>query len=249
METYLVQEFARMAGVTVRTLHYYDETGLLKPTRRAGARYRVYQRGDLLRLQQILTLKAMGFALDEIRDLLESDGYDIQESLRIQKDAIDRRITQLQQASAALEKTLEMLGQARDLDWAHVSTIIQIVSRDDKHEWARRYFSEAALRKIQVREIPVEEIRQGERDWMRLAEQFKAVQHLPPDHPDVQALMPEYARLIEGFTQGDPEIEASLRRMYNDFENIPSEFRIYDAALARFMREACQIYYQRRDNP
>src|SRR5689334_328532 len=89
--TYLVGEFATLAGVTVRTLHHYDETGLLKPSQHTRAKHRLYREEDLLRLQQILTFKQLGFSLEEIHDLLESDTYDLRETLRIQKQALDQR--------------------------------------------------------------------------------------------------------------------------------------------------------------
>ncbi|MCK7478369.1 MAG: MerR family transcriptional regulator [Candidatus Moduliflexus flocculans] len=69
---YLVREFAKLTRVTVRTLHYYDQIGLLEPSFERPNGYRVYTDADLLKLQQIVTLKFMGFSLDEIRRLLEA---------------------------------------------------------------------------------------------------------------------------------------------------------------------------------
>src|SRR5688572_5546967 len=93
---YMVREFAKLAGVTVRTLHFYDREGLLKPSEYTGKKHRLYAQQDLLRLQQIITLKHLGFSLKEIGDVLKNPGYNIRESLRIQKEAIDRRILQMQ---------------------------------------------------------------------------------------------------------------------------------------------------------
>src|SRR5579871_878604 len=133
-QTYLVHEFAELAGVTVRTLHYYDQAGLLKPARRAESQHRVYCEHDLLRLQQILTLKALGFALGEIRALLDSPSYDVQASLRIQKEAIDRRIAQLQEASHTLDEVITLVGTAQ-VNWPHVVTLIRAVSADEHRQW------------------------------------------------------------------------------------------------------------------
>lgn len=245
--TYLINEFAKLAGVTVRTLHYYDQTGLLKPRKRGTVRH--YQPHDLLRLQQILTLKAMGFTLDEIRALLDDPAYDVQKSLRIQKDAIDRRIEQLQQASRALEQTIAMLGNYQPDDWAHVITIIRIVSAGDKQEWFRRYFSEEQMAQIAARQTPAEKIREGERDWLHLIEAFSQHRHLAPDHPEVQRLAATMHRLIHAFTQGDAGLRASLESMYKNFDQIPAEFRLYDADLQRFMNTAFAIYEERNSTP
>ncbi|NTV79958.1 MAG: MerR family transcriptional regulator, partial [Candidatus Aminicenantes bacterium] len=85
---YLVREFAQLTRVTVRTLHYYDQVGLLKPSFERPNGYRVYTDADLLRLQQIVTLKFMGFSLDEIRRLLDSKGYEAVKALKVQAEAV-----------------------------------------------------------------------------------------------------------------------------------------------------------------
>ena len=73
--TYQAIEFARMAGVTVRTLHHYDRIGLLKPSSHTGAGYRLYRKQDLVRLQQIVTLKFIGFPLSQIKKLLNRNSF------------------------------------------------------------------------------------------------------------------------------------------------------------------------------
>ena len=73
-DRYLVKEFADLTKVTVRTLHYYDQVGLLKPSFEKPNGYRVYTDADLWKLQQIVTLKFMGFSLGQIRRLLDSKG-------------------------------------------------------------------------------------------------------------------------------------------------------------------------------
>src|SRR5437660_8343322 len=78
---YRVSEFAEKAGVTVRTLHYYDRLGLLKPSGRTDAGYRLYGERDLVRLQQIVTLKFIGMPLREIKDLLNQGDLDLAATL------------------------------------------------------------------------------------------------------------------------------------------------------------------------
>ena len=68
-------EFARLAGITVRTLHHYDQLGLLSPARRSGAGYRLYTTTDLNRLQQIMSLRYLGLPLEEIGAMLRDPGY------------------------------------------------------------------------------------------------------------------------------------------------------------------------------
>src|SRR5262249_28935324 len=70
-----VGELARRTGLTVRTLHHYDAIGLLKPSLHTEAGYRLYTAGDIARLQQVLSLRQLGFSLEEVRDCLDRPGF------------------------------------------------------------------------------------------------------------------------------------------------------------------------------
>lgn len=85
LKTYKAKDVALIAGVSVRTLHDYDEIGLLVPSGRTGAGYRLYDENDLMRLQQILIGRSLGLALEEIRLSLDDDNFDYAQSLRRQR--------------------------------------------------------------------------------------------------------------------------------------------------------------------
>ena len=103
---YTVGEVSRRCGVTVRTLHHYDAIGLLSPTGRTASGYRVYDAGDLARLQHIVVYRRLGFALEEIRRML-AEGADLQTHLRRQRLAVTSRIEELHDLVAALDRALE----------------------------------------------------------------------------------------------------------------------------------------------
>ncbi|MFC5910387.1 MerR family transcriptional regulator [Streptacidiphilus monticola] len=105
---YSVGEVSRLAKVTVRTLHHYDEVGLLHPSARTSAGYRRYDDADLDRLQQILFYRELGFSLDDIAAVLDdSAGTPPSEHLRRQHALLTDRIARLQQMAAAVERALE----------------------------------------------------------------------------------------------------------------------------------------------
>lgn len=243
-KTYQVREFAQLAGVTVRALHFYDQTGLLKPGRANNAKYRQYRQDDLLRLQQILTLKYLGFSLREIEDLLASPAYDARRSLAIQKEAIDRRIEQMQNVSKALEVLLETPGE---IDWELVTVVIRAMTDDDRGKWLEKYYTPEARERLAERQAQFTsgDAIDGTRKWMALIDAFREKQHLPPDHPDVQTLAAEAIALVEAFTGGDPAITASLKAMYQDYGAMPQAYRLADEGLMQFMGEAQQIYRDR----
>lgn len=105
MEALTVGQVAETFGVTVRTLHHYDEVGLLHPSERTGAGYRLYTAGDLERLSTIVVYRRLGFSLEEIGELL--DGADVVEHLRRQRDLVTTRLAEMSDLVAAIDRRLE----------------------------------------------------------------------------------------------------------------------------------------------
>ncbi|MHB1293501.1 MAG: MerR family transcriptional regulator [Anaerolineae bacterium] len=196
-DSYTVQAFARLADVSVRTLHHYDRLGLLRPARRPDNGYRRYRRHDLLRLQQIITLKYLGFSLQEISGFLEGRGYDVVRSLQAQKEAIDARITQLQHVSGALWITISQLSSGdSEPDWQQVCEIIRGMRMDDRQAWYSRYYTaeQQAWLAERGRGISPEQLTQWQDDWQELQAAFVAHRGQPADHPEVQALAATWMR-------------------------------------------------------
>ena len=104
--SHTVGDVARLAGVTVRTLHHYDQVGLLSPTGRTASGYRQYSDTDLERLQQILGYREMGFSLDDVAAVLDG-AADPVDHLRRQHQLLLDRIDRLQRLATAVEKTME----------------------------------------------------------------------------------------------------------------------------------------------
>src|SRR5580704_15304328 len=82
-EAVKVGELARRTGLTIRTLHHYDEIGLLKPSLHTESGHRLYTTADVARLQQVLSLRQLGFSLEEIRDCLDRPGFSPLEVIRL----------------------------------------------------------------------------------------------------------------------------------------------------------------------
>lgn len=114
--SYTVGKIARIASVTVRTLHHYDDTGLLRPSQRLDSGYRSYSDDDLERLQAILCYRQLGFPLDEIRTLLDDPDVDPLELLRRQRLLLVQRVNELQQMVATVEKLMEARAMGINLD-------------------------------------------------------------------------------------------------------------------------------------
>jgi MerR family transcriptional regulator, thiopeptide resistance regulator len=108
--TYQVGDVSRIARISVRTLHYYDEIGLLVPSMRTDAGYRLYADEDLLRLQQILIGRELSLSLDDIRRSLDDPSFDCREALRAQKRQLQQRAAQTAAMIAAIDAALAIVN-------------------------------------------------------------------------------------------------------------------------------------------
>ena len=104
--SYTVGEVARIAHVSVRTLHHYDEIGLLEPSGRSDAGYRLYDDDDLQRLQQVLLFRELGFDLAHIEEIMDDPGFDRREALLGQRELLETRATQLLAMVGAVDQAL-----------------------------------------------------------------------------------------------------------------------------------------------
>src|SRR5580704_4516137 len=104
---YSVRQLAGLAGVSVRTLHVYDEMGLLKPSVRTDAGYRQYGEAELLRLQQILFYKELDLSLKQIAEILDDPGFDLVEALVGHRIALSARRDRLTTLLNTIEATID----------------------------------------------------------------------------------------------------------------------------------------------
>ncbi|MEU9756905.1 MerR family transcriptional regulator [Streptomyces althioticus] len=168
--SYSVGQVAAFAGVTVRTLHHYDKAGLLSPSDRSRAGYRLYGEADLVRLQQILFYRELGFPLDEIASLLENPQANALERLQDRLRRLNEEIARLRRLAEVAERAIEVqrtgvpltpeerfevfgdvafdlsYATEAELKWAHSDGQREAMARADAHtkeDW-RRLMGEAA---------------------------------------------------------------------------------------------------------
>lgn len=228
-ELYRASEFARLAGVTVRALHHYDQLGLLKPTRRTAAGYRLYGEGDFARLQQIVTLKFIGFPLGRIKDLLGRGEFDLGAALRTQREVLVEKGRRLARAVRAIEEAEAALAQGAGPGRAAFAKIIEVIEMQNNTDWLMSYYSEEAQEKIKERAeaLGPEGLERSQRDWAALIAEVSAAarEGVAPESERAQSLAARWQSLVEAFTGKDPEVEAGLRKLYTDEGNWPSTFR------------------------
>ena len=207
-----VGELARRSGVSVRTLHYYEEIGLLSPSHHSASGYRLYDKGSVARLQQILSLRSLGLSLDEVRDYLARPDASTERLIRLQMERLRERIEHQQQLYRRLEVLAERLGMAEPVSTDELFQIIEVTKMFDK------YYTPEQLQELEERRKTVgdERIRQVEGEWPELMAQVRAEMDkgTDPSDPRVQELAHRWMGLVQVFTGGNPGIEGSLKNMY-----------------------------------
>lgn len=226
---YQASEFARLAGVTVRALHHYDRVGLLKPSDQTSAGYRLYAERDFARLQQIVTLKFIGFSLKQIKAILDSDSFDLAEALRLQREILAEKRRQLDSAVQAIERVERLIKSDTEPQWEEFAGIIEVINMQKNREWLMSYYSEAARREIEERgkSWTPELQAKTEQEWAALVKDVEAAMASgeDPAGETAQSLAARWQALIEGFTGGNPEISSGLQKLWADEENWPSDFK------------------------
>lgn len=124
MTQWYIKEFSKLTNMSVRTLHHYDDIGLLKPSIRLPNGYRLYSETDLLILQQIIALKFFGFELSNIQTLLKDEAEALIQ-LRAQKKALQSKIVQLQNANKTLDVLISDLEENGSIQWDNIIQLIE----------------------------------------------------------------------------------------------------------------------------
>ena len=129
---YTTGEFAKKANVSVRTIRYYDKQGLLKPSQISDSGYRFYSDEEFARLQKILTLKYLGFSLEEIQSISLNETINdfVKTSLEMQKKLIRNKIEGLQLVEKALNETSAILEQENTVDWKAILHLIHMIGME-----------------------------------------------------------------------------------------------------------------------
>lgn len=235
---------ARLAGVTVRTLHHYDEIGLLRPSGRSGAGYRRYGDADLERLQLIRYYRELGFPLEEIATILDDPRADPAAHLRRQHGLLTGRIHRLQEMVTAIEFAMEASRVGINLT---PEERFEVFGDQDPERYAaeaeERWGGSAAYQESARRTG-----RYTKEDWLRnraeneeWGERFVALMAdgTPPDSPEAMALAEEHRQLISRwFYECSYEIHTGLADMYVADPRFTAYFERIRPGMAAYLGEA-----------
>ena len=238
-----ISDVARLTGITVRTLHYYDEIGLLKPSEVTQAGYRVYNDTDLEVLQQILFFRELDFSLEDIRKIMQNPAYEKKSALRKQKELLLQKRSRLDSLIALVDKTLkgEQDMSFRQFDTAKIEETKKKYAEEAKQRWG----DTSAYAEYEKKSRSYSDAQQNMLDGegAGILSEFGQKRSLAPDSPEAQALVKKWQDYITAnYYTCTKEILSCLGQMYVGDARFTQHIDQYGAGTAAFMAAAIEIY-------
>ncbi|MGA2587680.1 MAG: MerR family transcriptional regulator [Candidatus Aminicenantales bacterium] len=216
---YRVKEFAELTKVTIRALHHYDHIGLLRPSRRTESGYRLYTDRDLVRLQQIVTLKFMGFSLENIKAILARPQFAVKKALRIQVAAVREEIERLRKAARALEQVADVLEKENRIDWKKLIRSMEVIqmSEETKKEWTKKFFTEADMKEFEEigKKYTPETMQDYQNRWTKLIAEVQKNLDADPASAVAQDLSRRWSELLDQGYRGHEGLLPKIGQAYN----------------------------------
>ncbi len=250
-EGYSIGELARVAGVSVRTLHHYDGIGLLAPGSRNASGYRVYGEAELLRLQQILLYRELEVPLERIGAILDAPGHDLRAALLSHRRAIEEKRRRLGLLLSTIDRTVARLGGKE-----RIMTDEELYEGFDKEEGARlgaetkeRWGETEAYAQSRER---LAKMSKGK--WAEVRREGEAVDAACaaalasgclPDSPAAMRLMARKVAHLRNFYEPVPELFRGLGEMYVSDPRFKANYERLASGLAEWMRAAMAAFADR----
>lgn len=243
MEALTVGQVAETFGVTVRTLHHYDEVGLLHPSERTHAGYRLYTADDLQRLSTIVVYRRLGFRLEEIGELLDAEGAEVIDHLRRQRDEVRARVAEMTDLVDAIEHRLEAEMNNTPATTEDLKELFGDGYQEEYQDEAERRWGDTDKWK-QSQERTAHWTKA---DWARVKEEVESFEAdlgaavragEPVDGEPAAALAERHRASIEQYYDCDHEFQICLAQMYLSDPQFTEHYEEIEPGTAQWLHDA-----------
>lgn len=253
---YTVKKLSKLSGVTVRTLHFYEEIGLLKPAYYGANGYRYYEENELLQLQQILFFKELGFSLKQIQEVLGKSDFDQLSSLYSHRKSLNREWEKIGKLLKTIDKTIEHLKGKKKMEDKEIfdGFCITLVKK------AKPGASYASAEEIVVKSVKnptkdIEDVKKRGKTFYdnvnkAACELFKELafcieQKLAPASEEVHRLIKRHHMLIEQFHDATREVYKAMAQLYREHPEIRKQLDPFHPQLADFMAKGMIFFAEK----
>ena len=245
---YTVQQLAQLAGVSVRTLHHYDEIGLLRPTMIGANGYRYYDQRSVLRLQSILFYRELEFPLLDIKAVLDRPNFDPLVALQEQRKALEAKVGRLHGLIQTIDRTIKLIKGETAMETEQLFAGLTPEREKEYTEEAARRWGEDGVRRSQQRYSSYSSAmkQQISAEGNDIYRAFVAAIPHGPKSDEAQSLVPRWRTHLEYFWVPNDDQCVALSAGYRDDPAFRKTFDAIHPSLAEFMAEAVRHYVVRR---
>lgn len=194
---YSIGQFAKKTGLSVRTLHYYDEIGLLVPKKNPDSGHRIYTEDDIKKLHKITVFKYLGYRLDEIKHVIEAPSFDMNltESLTLQQKKLECEKERIETALSSIRRTIALLEEEGEIDSdILIALIANMQTENDQREWVEQVMSKDTVDK--VFNLSEQEKMEIEKKSLYIFKEIKRLYGRPAEDPEVKMFIEELMEFV-----------------------------------------------------
>ena len=252
MQEYIltIGDLAKKFNITVRTLQYYDQIGLLKPSIISEGGRRLYKGQDIVLLDQILTFKHLGFSLHDIKDKLIqiNDPNDLVLILNKQEQILKEQIEKNQAFLASVSKIKEEIKDTQIVDWSKYTQMIKIVKQTDDFSWTIDFIDHEVFEQGSKLAQEKKDVEIGIK-WQALSQRaIELVEEgVLPESFKGQTLAKEWWEMVTLFTGGDMSILEKLFKFHGTQDQWPDEMKEKQKKIDPFIGKALGFYIEKNN--
>jgi MerR family transcriptional regulator, thiopeptide resistance regulator len=244
MVYYTVKKLSELSGVSVRTLHYYDQIGLLKPKSYNRNGYRQYDEENMVRLQQIMFFRELDFGLEEIKKIMAQPDFDVLESLQSHQVLLAKKAARLIEILRTVEKTIKKLKGETEMEINEYYRGFSDEQIEKYREEVRRRWGENTLNESEARITGMGKDKFGaiQAEGSAIFKTISLNISRGADSPEVQEQIVKWRRWLENFSSYSDEAVLGLGRVYSQHAEFAAFFRKIHPDLPEFLTSAIEYY-------
>ncbi len=245
MDKVSVNKLAKLAGVSVRTLHHYDKIGLLKPLERTDSKYRYYGKDELLRLQQILFYKELGISLGQVAVILDDPDFDVIKALASHKTELQKRKARFEELLLTIDKTIiNLKNKTEKMNYEEMykgfgKEKAEALKKEASEKWGADVIADSEKKILAMDKTEWNALLQKGEDINKALTKIIA---LPAGDKKVQALIKEHYAMMGRFFNVTIAIYRNLGTMYVEDERFKANYDKHHPDLAEFLKDAIHVF-------